>query len=156
MALITYWCVDLSNEHWYTFFVHTSILILVYLHANSLATICSTLIPDKKIVLLTIPFVNLPLFLFSGFFINRHQVTVWLSPIQYISYYKYGLQALIQNEYDDQDLACLHETDITLKCDPLGDFDAAEGRTDSMIIQSGIMIIFYIIGFFILSWMSKS
>jgi ATP-binding cassette, subfamily G (WHITE), eye pigment precursor transporter len=114
LAVITYWCIDLSTEHWYTFFVHLGVQILVYLHSNSLATICATLIPDKKLVLLTIPFVNLPLFLFSGFFINRHQVTIWLAPIQYISYYKYGYQALLLNEYDDQDLLCMHETDPAL------------------------------------------
>lgn len=71
-TLLTYFSIDLSTEHWYTFFVFLGTLILVYFCSNSFGTIVAILIKNKKLILLSIPYIHLTLLLFSGFFINRH------------------------------------------------------------------------------------
>jgi len=45
------------------------------------------------------PVLIVPFMLFAGFFVATSSIPVWLREFEYISIYKYGYQALMQNEF---------------------------------------------------------
>lgn len=152
---IYYWGLDLSTEHWYTYLVHNLILIELFACASSYALFAAALIPNKAFMLLAMAFINQPLLLMAGFIINRHEIPWYLAHIAYMSYYKWGYQALMLNEYEDLDIACIREADPVKRCDPLGDFDSPEGRTTSMLVMLGITVFNNLGGYFFMQMLAR-
>jgi ABC-type multidrug transport system permease subunit len=62
--------------------------------------------------------------LFAGFFVNQDNIPRFLFPFHNISIFKYGFQALFQNEFQDLEIECMTSTNPKEKCDPLGDYKA--------------------------------
>lgn len=52
--------------------------------------IISVAFTEKKLAVTLIPVLLAPFQLLSGFFVNEGRVPLWLMPLNYISFYKYG------------------------------------------------------------------
>lgn len=152
---IYYWGLGLSTEHWYTYPVHNLILCEMFACASSYSFFAAALLPNKQFMLLAMTCINLPLFLLGGFVISSHSIPWYMGPLAYISYYKWGYQAMMINEYEDLDIACIKDTNPITRCDPLGDLDSPENRTESMLALLGITIVNNFAGFLIMHLLAR-
>lgn len=71
------------------------LLVLIYSAAGSYALIISTLFSDKQLAVTLTPILIIPFMLFAGFFVNQDNIPIWLIQFQYLSFFKYGYQALM-------------------------------------------------------------
>ena len=71
------------------------ILILIYCAGGSYALIISTIFSDKQLAVTLTPVLIIPFMLFAGFFVNQSNIPIWLIEFQYLSFFKYGYQALM-------------------------------------------------------------
>ena len=96
-SLIIYWFVNLSSTatQFFTFYL---ISYLLTLNGESLGLMVGSIASDVKSVTNIATMVFLPLFLFGGFFKNINTLPKWVGWIQYITPFKYGFAAFIQNE----------------------------------------------------------
>ena len=76
------------------------ILILLYSAAGSYSLIISTTFSDKQLAVTLTPVLIIPFMLFAGFFVNQDNIPIWLIQFQYLSFFKYGYQALMLVIYD--------------------------------------------------------
>jgi hypothetical protein len=111
------------------------ILFLIYNSSSGYALIIGTLFSDKQLAVTLTPVLIIPFMLFAGFFVNQDNIPKFLIPFEYLSIFKYGYQALMQNEYEDLDLPCMHEKEISKSCAPLQEF-----RTPNMMYVTGSTI----------------
>jgi len=70
-------------------------MILIYAASGSYALIISTLFSDKQLAVTLTPILIIPFMLFAGFFVNQDNIPIWLIEFQYLSFFKYGYQALM-------------------------------------------------------------
>lgn len=105
---IVYFAIGLNTVHAYIFFIYLGILILLYSAAGSYALIISTIFSDKQLAVTLTPVLIIPFMLFAGFFVNQENIPIWLIEFQYLSFFKYGYQALFLNEYTDLNLECMN------------------------------------------------
>jgi len=75
--------------------VFLGVLILLYCAAGSYALIISTIFSDKQLAVTLTPVLIIPFMLFAGFFVNQNNIPIWLIEFQYLSFFKYGYQALM-------------------------------------------------------------
>jgi len=95
---IAYFACNLNNDA-YVFFWGLLILELVHFCAASYSLVISTLIIDLNVAMSLTPVTVIPLMLVSGFFNNLANVPKLFYPLEYISMFKYGFQALVTNQY---------------------------------------------------------
>lgn len=95
-TLILYWFVGLSStaSQFFTFYL---IIYNLNFIGSSLGLFVGSIIKDPRSVAVTNIIALLPLVMFSGFFKNSNNLPVWVGWIQYISPFKYGFSALVQN-----------------------------------------------------------
>jgi len=63
-------------------------------------------------------------------------------PFQYISFYKYGFQAMMLNEYDNLQLTCMEiPKDHMDHCDPLGDFNSPQDIQTSLLYLTIVIVV---------------
>lgn len=96
------------------------------------------------------PVLIIPFMLFAGFFVNQANIPKFLIVFQYLSIFKYGYQALMENEYQDlgpEQLPCL-EASGQDQCDPLGEFASPQ-----TLEQSIWAIVAMYVGCYFISWM---
>ena len=65
---------------------------------NSLGLMIGSIINDEKTASTAINIIILPLIAFSGFFKNRANLPDWIGWVEYLSPFKYGFSAYLQNE----------------------------------------------------------
>ncbi|KAF2368395.1 ABC transporter-like [Trinorchestia longiramus] len=95
---INYYMVSLRPEARY-FFTHMYIQVLIANTAVSYGYMVSCLADDyNKAVVLSTPLL-LPLFLFGGFYVQPGTIPVYLEWISYLSWFKYGYECLMINEW---------------------------------------------------------
>lgn len=70
-------------------------------------------IADKQLAVALTPVLVVPMMIFAGFFVTFDKIPIYLKPIGYLSFFKYGFQCLAQNEYTDLHLACMDETELS-------------------------------------------
>lgn len=95
---IAYFACNLNNDT-YVFFWALLITELVYFCAASYALVISTLVNDLNVATALTPLTIIPLMLVAGFFNNLSEVPKLFYPLEYISMFKYGFQALVTNQY---------------------------------------------------------
>src|SRR5437016_2347052 len=78
-------------------FIHVSIVcILVSVVSQSHGTIVGAIfMSDIQVAMFVAPITTIPLVVFSGFLIRTHAVPYFLRPGTWISYIRYGLEAVI-------------------------------------------------------------
>jgi hypothetical protein len=72
-----------------------AILILIYSAAGAYALIIGVIFSDKQLAVTLTPVLIIPFMLFAGFFVNQDNIPIWLIEFQYLSFFKYGYQALL-------------------------------------------------------------
>lgn len=83
------------------FFVYLLTLILVYNASSGYSLIISAIFSNKQVAVTLTPVLIVPFMLFAGFFVASSSIPVWLREFEYVSIYKYGYQALMQNEFNN-------------------------------------------------------
>lgn len=73
----------------------------------------------------------------------------------YLSYYKWGYQALYINEYEDLDIACMKDPNPVTRCDPLNDFNSPENRTESILVLLGLTTGNTIAAYFLMKFLAR-
>lgn len=81
------------------FFLAVLSVELVYWMSASYGAVLSTVIPQFDVVMALIPVLIIPLMIVGGYFISLSEVPKFFYWMEYISMFKYGFQALIQNQY---------------------------------------------------------
>lgn len=95
-AIIVYWMLGFHHEVAKLLsFVLT--LVLIGMTGNSLGVMTGCLFKDVKKSTALAPVFLLPLILFSGIYSNDSSIASWF-PAKYISPFRYGLIALLQNQ----------------------------------------------------------
>jgi ABC-2 type transporter len=132
-------------------------LILIYSASGAYALIISTLFSDKQLAVTLTPVLIIPFMLFAGFFVNQSNIPVWLIEFQYLSFFKYGYQALMLNEYTDLTLACMNPPPDQLyaKCDPLGDFNSPQTLAESVIALAVMYVGCYALALIFMKMLSR-
>lgn len=77
------------------YLILVGLLVLIYAASGSYALIISTLFSDKQLAVTLTPILIIPFMLFAGFFVNQDNIPIWLIQFQYLSFFKYGYQALM-------------------------------------------------------------
>ena len=84
------------------FFLFYVILELITQCAASFGYFMSSIFEKEEAVTALAPIVMMPLILFGGQFANSDNIQAWISWFQYISPIRYGLEALVVNEFDER------------------------------------------------------
>ena len=82
----------------YFFFI--AICMLMAFNGNSLGIMTGCMFNDAKVSMAIMPLIIIPFMLFGGFYLNRDDYPVWLGWIEWISPFKYAVEALVHNEFD--------------------------------------------------------
>lgn len=154
---IVYFSIGLSTVYAYKFPIYLGLLILIYSASGSYALIISTLFADKQLAVTLTPILIIPFMLFAGFFVNQDNIPIWLIEFQYLSFFKYGYQALMLNEYTDLKLECMDppKGKYIPKCDPLGDFNSPQTLTESALALVGMYVGCYIFALISMKLLSR-
>ncbi|XP_070547937.1 protein white-like [Ptychodera flava] len=119
---ISYWMTGLNPEI-ERFFTYLFLLFVVGLAASALGFTVSTACTTDAIALAVSVFIIMPVDIFTGFYINVETIPVYLRWFEYISYTRYGYEALSINQWFEYgDLACDVDSNKTENiCLPDGD-----------------------------------
>lgn len=90
--------------------------------------------------------------LFAGFFVNQNNIPKFLYPFQYISLFKYGMQAFMLNEYWGD---TLEKIKIETGTDPIAEYDSPENLELSIGLIWVVGFGFYLLSFVTLMIFSK-
>lgn len=131
---------------YYCYLICFLITIIAHLFGLTLGTILSV-----KHGIFAIPAINIPILLFSGFFINYNELSIYLQPFMYISYFR--------NAYIGSILALYDYDRATLKCfdlychykfpkSILREFDIQDELYWNNIIGLGVWLVSLLIIFF--------
>lgn len=82
------------------FFLHLIVVLLVVQVVMSLGYFLSCISPNVEIGLALAPVILIPFLLFGGFFLNTVDVPIWLIWLKYLSWFLYGFEALLINQWD--------------------------------------------------------
>jgi len=110
-ATILYWLVGLQPDAG-KFFIFAVTMILMSTVGTSIGMFVATLFEDVSQALQLLPLFLMPLMLFSGYMVNDDSIPVYFIWLKYLSPMKYGLTALVKNEFNGLTLTC---TDAELK-----------------------------------------
>lgn len=111
-TVIAYWMVGFKQEAG-PFFFFLFIIILVNLVAQGLGIAISTLMPSIQVAMALSPILTTVLMIFGGFYLNASTVPPYFIWIYYISFFRYGFEALIVNEFTGRTFVCLDSELIT-------------------------------------------
>ncbi|XP_042213035.1 protein white-like [Homarus americanus] len=139
-AAITYYMIGLYSPV-ENFFICMAILILTANAAMSFGYMISCLAPNVHLALaLSAPLI-IPLMLFGGFFLNSDSVPVYFIWIKYISWFNYGNEALMINQWADIDsIACSNENSSLCLHDGLEVLTALGYDEDNLIVDVGALL----------------
>jgi len=82
------------------FFLHLVIVLLILQVVMSLGYFMSCISPNAEVGLALAPVIVIPFLLFGGFFLNTVDVPIWLIWLKYLSWFLYGFEALLINQWD--------------------------------------------------------
>lgn len=95
-GIIVYFAVGL-NPTAGNFFLFLITLILIYNASSGYSLIISASFANKQVAVTLTPVLIVPFMLFAGFFVAASTIPIWLREFEYLSIFKYGYQALLQN-----------------------------------------------------------
>lgn len=68
----------------------------MFICAGGMGLLLGTIVPNKQIGMAIAPVTIIPFMLFAGFFVSQDNIPPVLIPFQYISIFKFAMQALMQ------------------------------------------------------------
>lgn len=127
LITISYWMIGLRDE-FLRFLVSYGIMCLVTNVAVSFGYIISTIAPTITAATSLGPPLMLPLLIFGGFFLKNTTVPVYFIWLKYISWFMYGFEALIINQWKGYgSIPCTTETTIAPTLSPANSTSAGNG-----------------------------
>lgn len=112
---ITYWMANLYGSA-KRFFIFAGIIILTSFASVGLGSVLSVVAnTPQQAAALQIP-ILLPLMIFGGFFLNNESGQKWLNWLKYISWFYYGNEAALINQWRDVDNLPCTNIDPGLPC----------------------------------------
>lgn len=170
---IVYYCVDLNPgaDHFLMFLL---ILVLIYNASSGYSLIISASFSDKQLAVTLTPVLIIPFMLFAGFFVSTSSIPWFLKEFEYLSIFKYGYQALMQNQFtDNNNFGCAEKIAADPTLGPCPDDDWAcfyekgcnanpltqigtETLFASLMCLLGLYVFCYLMSWFLLSRLSKS
>lgn len=106
LITIAYWMIGL-RDNVLRFIYAYGILALVSVVAVSYGYIVSTVAPSVPAASAISAPLLLPLLLIGGFYVKNNTIPDWLSWLQYLSWFKYGFETLVVNQWDGyENIAC--------------------------------------------------
>ncbi|XP_074596318.1 uncharacterized protein LOC141851472 [Brevipalpus obovatus] len=97
-STISYWMIGLYAD-WHTFLLATAVFVLIANVSSGFGYLVSCLSKDVTMGLSIAPPLLIPLMLFGGLFINNASVPNYLKWIKYISWFYYGNEILVVNQW---------------------------------------------------------
>jgi ABC-type multidrug transport system permease subunit len=104
--VLIYFSIGLNTESAKQPFIFYFYILLLVWTGTGLGFAMGTLVAEKSVAVGLTPVTVIPLMLLSGYFVNQDNIVPVLTPFEYISPFKYALQVLVINEYDDLPLDC--------------------------------------------------
>ncbi|XP_065906221.1 broad substrate specificity ATP-binding cassette transporter ABCG2-like isoform X2 [Dysidea avara] len=151
-SAITYWMIGLKKDI-YRFTVYFMTILLTSLSASTTTLLISAGIRKLYLISICIPVVFVTQLVFGGFLINLNSLSSWLSWIQYLSIFRYALNALYTNELENgvycdrifnqtnDNMNCLNEN-LTV----YGDIQLESMRySDQSILANELGLLIYVI-----------
>lgn len=108
---ITYFSIGL-NATFEQFMLFLVSLILIFNASTGYAMVIATTFSNKQVAVTLTPVLIIPFMLFAGFF-STNALPYWTYPVAYLSIYKYGYQALYENEFKNKHML---PYDTTIPC----------------------------------------
>lgn len=99
---IIYWMAGL-NPAVDRYFIAMGIVALILQVVFSLGYFLSCAAPNVDISLAIAPVIIIPMMMFGGFYVNSGTIPVWLAWIKYVSWFFYGYNALMINQWSGID-----------------------------------------------------
>lgn len=95
---ITYWLSGYSTDIG-AFIFFTIICVLITNTAISISYVMSCVFGLVSVAISVMPIFVVPVMAFGGFFINIKSLPTYFRPIEFLSYFQYGFEALVINEW---------------------------------------------------------
>jgi ABC-type multidrug transport system permease subunit len=95
LTLICYFVLGFQHDPISKFFIFLFIRISLYIAGAGMGLLIGSCISNKQVAVSLTPIVIIPFMLFAGFCVNQNNIPIFLKPFQYISLFKYGMQALM-------------------------------------------------------------
>lgn len=134
-------------------------LVLIYNASSGYSLIISASFSDKQLAVTLTPVLIIPFMLFAGFFVSTSSIPIFLKEFEYLSIFKYGYQALMMNQFDNNsNFPCSTGTDYShcADTDPLSQISANEGITVSLSCLAGLYVFCYMTSWLLLWYLSSS
>lgn len=158
---ITYFGVGLNTHEISKFFIFSKdypVLIMFLLHGTgeSIGLMIGALISQVSVAPNAGMICVVPFMMVGGFFSSTQSIPVAFRWFSYLSVssrqpYRYGFEALCQNEFTDLHLSCaVCSQPFCEPCDPLKSFDFQEGMWKAIYILMGYMVASRVLAFFVL------
>jgi hypothetical protein len=160
---IVYFSVGL-NPNPGNFFLFLLTLILIYNASSGYSLIISSSFSDKQLAVTLTPVLIIPFMLFAGFFVASSSIPVFLKEFEYLSIFKYGYQALMRNQFKENNPNfnwCQYQTEqqgfdsYGVSCTPLSQI-ANQSFGSSLACLAALYVSCYLISWFILGRLSKT
>ena len=122
--------------------------MLMVLIGNSIGFFIGALCPNERIAIAAMPAVILPSMLFAGFMNNVMSIPVWIRWIQYISPFRYSMEAMFRNQYREDDFT-YDPTDPMNKY-PVHSYNYDFGMDVCLAIMAVLAIVFRVLALVVL------
>jgi ATP-binding cassette subfamily G (WHITE) protein 2 len=124
-------------------------MIAMHFTGNSLGIMIGCLFKDAQRTSAMAPAILLPLMMFSGLYSRLNTISIWVRWIQYISPFRYGLQALLYNEF--KGVAYLATRgNVTQPLFIEEELNISMTSGENLAVLLAIAILFYTLGFIFL------
>ncbi|TRY79220.1 hypothetical protein TCAL_12520, partial [Tigriopus californicus] len=144
---IYYWMVGL-NPLAGRFFVTMAIATLITQVVISFGYFISCVTPNLSVALALAPPLIIPIMLFGGFFLNFEAIPEWLGWLQYLSWFKYGNEILVINQWKGITLNCTGHCNFETGQDVIDFYNFDESNYGFDIAMLVVMtILFRVLGF---------
>jgi ABC-type multidrug transport system permease subunit len=96
MSCIAYFALNLNlSDGGAHFFIFLFIAFSLYVAGGGMGLLIGSAVSNKQVAVSLTPIVIIPFMLFAGFFVNQDNIPKFLLPFEYISLFKYGMQAMM-------------------------------------------------------------
>ncbi|XP_046846390.1 protein white-like isoform X2 [Xenia sp. Carnegie-2017] len=120
LITISYWMANLREDAG-AFFICVAIGVLIVNTAASYGYAISTMTSSVETATALGPVCMLPLLLFGGFFVNNDTVPDYFIWLRYLSWFNYGFENLMINQWEDYPGMIACERNNTASCDTTGE-----------------------------------
>eukprot|EP00005_Dracoamoeba_jomungandri_P002507 CAMPEP_0174254988 /NCGR_PEP_ID=MMETSP0439-20130205/4318_1 /TAXON_ID=0 /ORGANISM="Stereomyxa ramosa, Strain Chinc5" /LENGTH=591 /DNA_ID=CAMNT_0015336919 /DNA_START=239 /DNA_END=2011 /DNA_ORIENTATION=- len=100
------YCMVGYQEEFEKYLIFVLVLVTVTSVAVATALCIGSVAPSPELATILTPLTLIPLFLLGGFFINDDSIPVWLQWAKYLSFFKYGFEILVLNEFEGLTFTC--------------------------------------------------